>query len=154
QMPRMHRYYNDTCAPYYDILLVAESARQATEAISHELLGISLDTQFVITEMWIALVDPGALRVRDVPTEMRAELRITRQRRRADGSLRAIDGDVFCWIADSHVATFSGKLVFVSPETYGHMRDGTAVSTGLPPPGGPRADPASVGRRDPGNVVI
>jgi hypothetical protein len=167
ELPRAHRHYNDVCVPYHDLLLLAEAARQGVEVVAHQLLGVPLRKQFVITAMRIDLVDARAARVGHRVAEMLAELRVSRQRRSLDGSLRSLDGEVYCWLGDRHAATFTGTVRFLPAETYGAVRaetdgavraetDGAVRAETAPagPPVARRAEPSQVGRRDPANVVV
>ncbi|MEU4895755.1 ScbA/BarX family gamma-butyrolactone biosynthesis protein [Streptomyces sp. NPDC044780] len=154
QLPRLHRYFNDTRAPYYDLLLVGEAARQTVEAMAHELLGVPLDSPFVLSDLAIELTGPEALRVGPAPVDLGVELHIDSARRRRDGSVRALRGTAVCRVAEREAARFSGTLRFLEAGAYAELRAGPAApappATGAPP----RSAPAAVGRTDPRNVVL
>ncbi|MFH8786595.1 AfsA-related hotdog domain-containing protein [Streptomyces roseoverticillatus] len=155
QLPRLHRHYNDTCAPYYDLLLIGEAARQTVEAIVHELLGVPLDARFVISDLGIALTGLDAVRTGPAPADLHVELEPGRLRRRRDGSVRSLRGSAACRIGSREAARFTGTLLFLAGESYEDLRAGSATS---PPADArtapPRCHPSAVGRTDPRNVVI
>ncbi|MGK5546382.1 AfsA-related hotdog domain-containing protein [Streptomyces sp. URMC 127] len=154
QLPRLHRHYNDTCAPYHDLLLVGEAARQTVEAIVHELLHVPLDRRFVLGDLGIAFTALDAVRTGPAPADLRVELDIDRLRRRRDGSVRSLRGAATCRIGGRDAARFTGTLLFVEEESYDDLRAG---SSGPRAPAGeapPRCEPSAVGRTDPRNVVI
>ncbi|WP_406327074.1 AfsA-related hotdog domain-containing protein [Streptomyces sp. NBC_00203] len=170
QLPRLHRHYNDTTVPYFDLLLVGEAARQTVEAIVHELLEVPLDSRFVLSDLRIEFTDPEAVRIPRVPADLLVELHVARLRRRRDGSVRTLEGTALCRIGDREAARFSGTLLFLAADAYEILRTDDALPgeplpkepmPGKPMPGEPvratnpaRADPPSVGRNDPRNVVI
>ncbi|WP_424889161.1 AfsA-related hotdog domain-containing protein [Streptomyces sp. XH2] len=155
QLPRLHRHYNDTGAPYHDLLLVGEAARQTVEAIVHELLHVPLDRRFVIGDLGIAFTALDAVRTGPAPADLRVELDIERLRRRRDGAVRSLRGAATCRIGDRDAARFTGTLLFLEGESYEDLRAGStgprAPAAGQVPP---RCDPSAVGRTDPRNVVI
>jgi hypothetical protein len=67
--------------------------------------------------------------------------------------LRGFTGEARCLMADKHAASFSGTVLFLSAETYAAAREPECPRC-MPPAPAPRARPASVGRRDPANVMI
>lgn len=148
QLPRLHRYYNDTCAPYYDLLLVGEAARQTVEAIAHQLLGVALDQRFVIATLEIALTDPAAFRITAAPADLQVELCPDRVRRRRDGSVRGLVGEAICRTGGREAASFRGELRFVDEESYAQLRAGPAADgdphpgAGQPCDGGSPSEPA------------
>ncbi|MFF7726641.1 AfsA-related hotdog domain-containing protein [Streptomyces sp. NPDC008001] len=166
QLPRLHRHYNDTCAPYYDLLLIGEAARQTVEAIVHELLGVPLDARFVISDLGIALTGLDAVRTGPAPADLHVELEPGRLRRRRDGSVRSLRGTAACRIGGRDAARFTGTLLFLAGESYEDLRADSAppqaatADSVTPPPADagtvppPRCAPAAVGRTDPRNVVI
>ncbi|QCX81948.1 A-factor biosynthesis hotdog domain protein [Streptomyces sp. YIM 121038] len=167
QLPRCHRYFNDTSTPYYDLLLVAEAARQTVEAMTHELLDVPLDARFVLGGLAVEITRLPALRVGPAPTDLAVELHIDRSRRSRSGTLRALEGVAQCHVEGEPAARFSGALRFVPADTYTDLRadpapepaDTRADSPAAPAPGPadplpPRGTPALVGRTDPRNVLI
>ncbi|MEV4925911.1 AfsA-related hotdog domain-containing protein [Streptomyces roseoverticillatus] len=155
QLPRLHRHYNDTRAPYHDLLLVGEAARQTVEAIVHELLHVPLDRRFVIGDLGIAFTALDAVRTGPAPADLQVELGIDRLRRRRDGSVRSLSGAATCRIGGRDAARFTGTLLFLEGDSYEDLRAGSsgprAPDAGEAPP---RCDPSAVGRTDPRNVVI
>ncbi|WP_445283522.1 ScbA/BarX family gamma-butyrolactone biosynthesis protein [Streptomyces sp. DSM 118148] len=154
QLPRMHRYFNDTCAPYYDLLLVGEAARQTVEAMVHRLLGVPLDSPFVLGDLAVELTGPEQLRVGPDPVDLEVELNVDRVHRRRDGSMRVLRGTAVCRVAGREAARFSGTLRFLTEDTYAELR--ARPATPEPPAGSApaRSAPAAVGRTDPRNVVL
>lgn len=151
QLPRLHRFHNDLATPGHDLLLVAEAARQGIAVIAHQILGVPLSSRFVITEMRIEAKDDDALALG--VREMIIDFRTERERRRRDGTLRSFSGEARCMVAGKHAASFSGTTLFLPAETYAAAREAEpARSEGdyL----APRAQPASVGRRESANVMI
>ncbi|PSJ28372.1 hypothetical protein B7P34_12825 [Streptosporangium nondiastaticum] len=155
QLPRLHRHYNDTRAPYHDLLLVGEAARQTVEAIVHELLHVPLDRRFVLGDLGIAFTTLEAVRTGPEPADLLVELDIDRLRRRRDGSVRSLRGAATCRIGGRDAARFTGTLLFLEGDSYDDLRAGSsgprAPGTGEAPP---RCEPSAVGRTDPRNVVI
>ncbi|MFI8930755.1 ScbA/BarX family gamma-butyrolactone biosynthesis protein [Streptomyces sp. NPDC053474] len=152
QLPRCHRYFNDTSTPYYDLLLVAEAARQTVEAMTHELLGVPLDARFVLGGLAVEITRLPALRIGPAPTDLAVELHIDRSRRSRSGTLRALEGVAQCHVEGEQAARFSGALRFVPADTYTDLRADPAPEPADPLP--PRGTPALVGRTDPRNVLI
>lgn len=159
QLPRLHRFYNDTPTPHYDLFLVGEAARQCVEAMAHRLLDVPADTAFVMHDLTVELLDPAAFRIGAVPTDLvvRGEVPADRQRHPGDGrTTHAIDGTATCWVGGRRAALFAGAVTFVSAHGYAQLRghSATAALHLSAPPEAPRAGAALVGRRDPANVVI
>lgn len=150
QLPRLHRFHSEVCDRRHDLLLVAEAARQGIAAITHQILGVPLSSRFIITEMRIEAKDDDALWVGE--REMVVDLRTERERRRRDGTLRGFSGEARCMVAGKHAATFSGTVLFLPAETYDAAREPDHALVRPDPV--PRADPASVGRREAANVMI
>ena len=162
QLPRLHSFYNDTPAPYYDLLLVGEAARQCVEAMAHRLLDVPDDTAFIMHDMTVELLDPAAFRIGAAPTDLvvRGEVPADRQRHPGDGrATHATDGTAGCWIGGRRVARFAGAVTFVSAHGYAQLRGqsaAAAVRLAAPPAeplgaahGGDRADtPAGRQRAD------
>jgi 2-oxo-3-(phosphooxy)propyl 3-oxoalkanoate synthase len=147
RFPLLHRSHVEDGAGHHDLLLVAEVCRQAVAAITHTLLDVPLTAKFVITEMTVSLHRRSALSgpegvVRFVPG---------RERRRKDGSLRAVNGRALCTVGGVHAATFEGVVIFLPEDAYETVRDAANPPR---PYDGPRAEPTAVGRRDRRNVVI
>lgn len=155
QLPRANRLYNDTLQPYYDLLLVAEVARQGVMVVLHECVGVPFDSHFVTARLDVALKELEPNRVAPLPTEMAITVGFSSRRTRRDGTLRRIEGAARCHIAGIHSATFEGCLLFAPRRTYASLRDGADSSgdsrprTRLAP-----ADPREVGRSNPRNVVV
>ncbi|MBC2903685.1 AfsA-related hotdog domain-containing protein [Streptomyces cupreus] len=155
QLPRMHRYFNDTYLPYYDLLLIGEVERQAVEAIAHGLLGVPDGARFVIRAMAITLDDLPVLRVGAEPADLVIKIDIERARRRRNGPLHGMVGRASCWLGGRRAAGFTGTVHFVSEDGYAKLRADAAAAPdhGFPPHDRP-VTPALVGRRDAANVVV
>lgn len=57
RLPLAHARFSDTAAPYHDILLIAETVRQAGLVVAEEILKVKDDRQFLLRELKVEL-DP------------------------------------------------------------------------------------------------
>jgi hypothetical protein len=66
RLPLAHARFSDSATPYHDILLIAETVRQAGLVVASEILNVGDDRQFLLREMKVEL-DPveHARRCRD-----------------------------------------------------------------------------------------
>lgn len=55
RLPLAHARFSDTAAPYHDILLIAETARQAGLVVAEEILKVPSDRQFLLRELDVRL---------------------------------------------------------------------------------------------------
>lgn len=155
QLPRTHRLYNDSSSGGYDLLLLSETARQATEAIVHCLMNVPLDRRFVMGEMRIELRRAEALAIKRAPVEVVMEFVETKARRRSDGTPRQLEGSMLCYIDGLLAAEFTGSLMILMNDEYQAFRGQLATSPPrLGAPAVQRAQPEQVGKYDPRNVVI
>ncbi|KOX06479.1 hypothetical protein ADK65_01735 [Streptomyces sp. NRRL B-1140] len=156
QLPRTHRLYNDVPCDgpeaWHDLLLLGEVARQSSEAIAHQLMGVPLDRQFVIGLMKIAVLDRKAMTAGPASEDVLVELVVHKAKRRPDGTLRQLRASVTCRLKGVPAAEFSGTLMLVEQASYRALREGAGPA--VVSPGGVRPSPAEVGRTDPRNVVI
>ncbi|WP_179166529.1 AfsA-related hotdog domain-containing protein [Streptomyces sp. CB03238] len=158
QLPRTHRLYNDSHDAGYDVLLLGEVARQASEAMVHRLMGVPLDRPFVIGTMRVEVLDRAAVAVTRAATTVLAEFVVKRAKRWPDGTPRHLLSSTILHIGGVPAADFSGTLMMLKGDTYRALReDGAVPSAGAPAhrrTGEPRATPEEVGRNDPRNVVV
>jgi hypothetical protein len=158
RLPLAHARFSDTAAPFHDVVLVAETARQAGLVVASEILDIARDRHFLLREVKVEL-DPieRSRKGRDTcdvlfSQDPSSKLRMRPGRAMAGAFLRtrlAIGGH------DAGVSEVSGAIV--PPDFYAGLRgrNREAVSgRGLPDPV-PRADwETRTGRRNPANGVL
>ncbi|MDT7729673.1 MAG: 2-oxo-3-(phosphooxy)propyl 3-oxoalkanoate synthase [Actinomycetota bacterium] len=151
-LPTAHRYFNDTAAPGYDALHLAEFMRQGVEVIAHTLLEVPLTNQFVIRTVHLQLTDPAT-----TPTSGTAVIAFSAHqvRRNGSGAPYSAKGPVHCLIDGRHIARCDGLVGFLAPETYRALRDDNGQTRAAAPAGSVVANPPhTVGRQLPENVFI
>ncbi|MBB5119739.1 hypothetical protein AF335_12420 [Streptomyces eurocidicus] len=162
QLPLSHGYFRDHPGPgrdFHDALLVLESCRQAVTYAAHAHEDVPLSTTFMVTSWSLDVPDPAALACGERPGELIAEGRVTDRQRRG-GRLRRL---VFAMDLrlDGKALGHLTMDVSCTPTDQYHalrrMQRGSAAPTAFTLPAGPAGEPAapaSVGRLDPGNVVL
>jgi len=155
QLPRTHRLYNDSNRFGYDLLLLSEAARQASEAITHRLMGVPQGRRFVMATMQVKLLNREAAAVTRAPTEVLSELLVKKVKQHPDGTPHQIEGSTLCYIKGVLVAEFTGMLMILQEDEYQAFRCRRAGnSQALGPSAVDRLAPEQVGKYDPRNVVI
>jgi 3-hydroxymyristoyl/3-hydroxydecanoyl-(acyl carrier protein) dehydratase len=158
RFPLAHGRFSDGAAPYYDLLLVAETVRQAGIVVASEILGMEDDRQFLLRELKVQL-DPleRARRSRDncevlISQDPSSEVKMRPGRSMAGGLMRArvaIGGH----LAGSCEVTGA----WVPEEFYAGLRGGKVdkdSGQGLPGPSRRGEVEELVGKLNPANSVL
>jgi hypothetical protein len=157
QLPRTHRLYNDSRDFGYDILLLGEVARQASEAMAHRLLGVPLGRSFVMGTMRAEVLNQAAIAVTREPTTVLVELVVTKAKRSPDGIPRTLQCSTILHIDGVPAAEFGGAMMILKEDSYRALREDSAVSVAKALAHravGPRASAEQAGKSDARNVVI
>ncbi|HEY3607370.1 MAG TPA: AfsA-related hotdog domain-containing protein [Pseudonocardiaceae bacterium] len=152
ELPRSHRFFNDSAIPRYDALLLAEFIRQGVEVIAHALLDVPLTSQFVLRSVELELVDRQATVIGDRAMPVVVALPASQVRRNRGGMAYAATGPVYCFIDGRPAARFGGKVGFLACDTYGEIR--AAAPLGVPGGSVAACEPRAVGRQFRENVFI
>ncbi|MGX2995741.1 AfsA-related hotdog domain-containing protein [Streptomyces sp. JNUCC 64] len=161
QLPLGHAYFSDHARTpvTYDFLLLLEAARQAGTAASHHQLGIVRDTVFLVNNWSVRIEDLPALAPGERPAEL-ALAGVVTPVHAAGGRLKAVGSSVELALGGRVVARTRIDVGVAAGADYAKLRyfqrrsappltsELTGSGRGVP------ADPASVGRRDPANVVV
>ncbi|MCY0934581.1 ScbA/BarX family gamma-butyrolactone biosynthesis protein [Streptomyces sp. H34-S4] len=154
QLPRAHIMGEQSGT--HDFLLLIEMLRQAGVFLAHTYEDVPLDESFIFRHLQTEVRDQSALRTGDRPARAVATLTVLPQRKR-NGRVQAIDFSGSLAIEDKHALQCSGGLAFFTRGVYQALRERrrrTLADTIGVLPTHVAAVPASVGRRDPYNVVI
>ncbi len=173
RLPLAHARFSDSAAPYFDLLLIAETVRQAGLVVASKVLNVDDERQFILREMKVEL-DPfdHARRSREtcdvlISQDSSSEVKMRPGRAMAGGLMRArvsIGGRpagscevMGAWVPDSFYASLrKGKLdapgqgaARPTPRAEVETRTGKAspansVLTPLRPSGASRAYEASL----------
>jgi 2-oxo-3-(phosphooxy)propyl 3-oxoalkanoate synthase len=158
RLPLAHARFSDSAAPYHDLLLIAETVRQAGLVVVSEILDVEGDRQFLLRELKVEL-DPleHARKSRDscdvlISQDPSSEVRMRPGRAIASGLMRA---RVAIGGRPAGVCEVMGAWV---PESfYASLRKGNvdaASGQGLPEPS-PRSDvEVRTGKVSPANSVL
>lgn len=161
QLPRMHAYYGDhTGAParLHDPLLVMETARQASIALTHEFFGAPLDSAFLVRTFNGTGVAGIAWECTPEPTNLVLAVDVPRVHRQA-GAVRGLDMVLEISCPAGPIMTVDGSFSWTSPDRWSRLRGAFRQSLGLPPAvGAPVAaepvPPGTVGRENRRNVIV
>lgn len=159
ELPRSHAFYSDHGAAPRGAMLMAgtELMRQALYVLAHRHLGVAESDKYVLRALHAELTDDGLRQGFSAPTPVVLHLRVadafTRDGAvcgaRVEVELAALDGPV--------LGQFGASYSWMPPERWSALRAAAAGRTD-PAPLGVRPDglvhPATVGRRDPANVVL
>ncbi|MFE7096935.1 ScbA/BarX family gamma-butyrolactone biosynthesis protein [Streptomyces erythrochromogenes] len=154
QLPRAHIMGEQSGT--HDFLLLIEMLRQAGVFLAHAYEDVALDESFIFRHLQTEVRDRSALRTGDRPARAVATLTVLPQRKR-NGRVQAIDFSGTLAIDGKDALRCSGGLAFFTRGVYHALRDrrrSTLADTLGALPTHVAAAPASVGRRDPYNVVI
>ncbi len=155
ELPKMHRFFNDSMSPRYEPLVATEFVRQCIEVIAHGLLDVPLTDHFVLCSVELELIRPIPKVIFGRPVHTTVAFAEEQVRRNSDGGVYAIDGPVFCWMDGRPIARFEGTVGFMPHEAYTELRQsGGRAAVGHPQGSVAASDPASVGRRFRENVMI
>jgi hypothetical protein len=155
QLPRTHAFFNDAVLPYYDVLVVMETARQAGVLIAHRYYGVPIDFAFVLDAVDFTVGDAEASRIGAVPGRLLLDVQISEQTYRR-GTLATLRFEVDVTIDGVSYTRGCGSMLFLPRATYRRLRAQARVRSagGLVPVPDAAVDPAAVGRRDARNVVL
>lgn len=163
QLPRSHAYYGDHTqyVTSYDPVLLLEASRQAALAIAHRFFAVPAAHKFILTKLNVRIDQPAALRIGLRPGELVARVRITDKRVR-DGQVAGLDYHLeLSELSTGSIGSIDVGLRFRSPDSYLDLRSRNRGDAPLPSSATfrpaltePAAEPATVGRRDPRNVII
>ncbi|MEU2234372.1 ScbA/BarX family gamma-butyrolactone biosynthesis protein [Streptomyces vietnamensis] len=154
QLPRAH-IIGET-AGAHDFLLLLEVIRQSGVYIAHRYEDVPLEESFIFRGLRTRLTDLTAVRTGDRPAEAVVTLTCLPQRKR-NGRVQALDFTGSLAIDGEQAISIDGGLAFFSKPVYQALRTRQRAGvegTGSLVPEYVRADPSTVGRRNPYNVVI
>ncbi|MEV0358341.1 ScbA/BarX family gamma-butyrolactone biosynthesis protein [Nocardia sp. NPDC050697] len=161
QLPRMHAYYGDhtgTPARLHDPLLVMETARQASIALSHEFFGAPLDSAFLVRTFNGAGVAGVGWECTPEPTNLVLSVDVPRVHRQA-GAVCGLDMVLEISCPAGPIMTVDGSFSWTSPDRWSRLRGAFRRSLGLPVAVGPEVaaapvSPGTVGRENRRNVIV
>ncbi len=158
RLPNAHLRFNDTLAPYHDVVMMAEALSQTGVIGASQVVGVPLDSFFLPRRIRVELdpldanrVGPGSWRLLMTVDERSTALKQRRKGRPPSGVLTAQ-----CTVDGRPSGTCEVTCAFVPEEVYTRIR----MSGGdPPPPGTPAARPngrleTDIGRANPHNAVI
>lgn len=158
QAPRAHCLWHDRPASHHDPLVMLEASRQATFVVAHSHYGVPTAMRFMLQDIEFRVADLAHFQDdHRTPLEGIFHLTLTDKQEHA-GVLNGLRFSAELAIGGSTAMTLSGGIVFVARDDYellrAHMRarkrlDGLTAAAPAPP-----IEAASIGRRDPRNVVI
>ncbi|HEX6752988.1 MAG TPA: AfsA-related hotdog domain-containing protein [Solirubrobacterales bacterium] len=156
RLPLAHARFSDSAAPYHDILLIAETVRQAGLVVAAKILNIESDRQFLLREMKVEL-DPieHARRDRDncdvlIAHDSTSKVKMRPGRTMVGGFLRA---QVTIGGRPAGVCEVTGA--WVPDDFYESFRSGNASGETSPPTPPARGDlETRTGKLNPANSVI
>lgn len=155
ELPRMHRFFNESAIPRHDTLMLAEFVRQGVEVIAHGLLTVPLGSQFVLRSVELEIVDPEATVIADGSSPAVVALPVNQVRRNRAGAAYAATGPVYCSIGGRPAARFGGMVGFLARDTYDDLRaESGKARLGVPSGSVVASDPSTVGRQLRENVLI
>ncbi|MFC3962355.1 ScbA/BarX family gamma-butyrolactone biosynthesis protein [Nocardia jiangsuensis] len=161
QLPRMHAYYGDhTGAParLHDPLLIMETARQASIALTHEFFGAPLDSAFLVRTFNGAGVRGVAWETTPDPTNLVLAVDVPRVHHQA-GAVCGLDMVLEISCPAGPLMTVDGSFSWTSPDRWSRLRGAFRQSLELPPAVGPTVaarpvPPGTVGRENRRNVIV
>jgi hypothetical protein len=159
QLPLAHALFGDTAAPYHDLVLMAETIRQAGLVVAAEILELPEDRrQFILREMRVELAPLEANRKgRDtcemlITTDNQSTVKLGRGGKLAGGLMR-----VRCSIAGQDSGFCEVVGAWVSDEMYESLRRGKVdadSAAGVPSPIPYAEVERATGKVNPRNCVI
>ncbi|UGT61220.1 ScbA/BarX family gamma-butyrolactone biosynthesis protein [Nocardia asteroides] len=161
QLPRMHAYYGDhTGAParLHDPLLIMETARQASIALTHEFFGAPLDSAFLVRTFNGTGVRGVAWECTPDPTNLVLAVDVPRVHHQA-GAVCGMDMILEISCPAGPLMTVDGSFSWTSPDRWSRLRSAFRQSLELPPAPGPTVaaepvPPGAVGRENRRNVIV
>jgi hypothetical protein len=159
RIPQSHSYFNEggghsVCT---GILLGAEMGRQAGIAISHQFLGVSTASSYILRHMSCAMERPGPCLVTcSKLANIVMEIRLRDCSYRRTGQLTGLIMECVSYQSGERMLHAAGEWIFVPQKVYQKLRsqapDGYESSGPQQRP--ERIDPGAVGRSRPENIVI
>ncbi|MGV9692942.1 ScbA/BarX family gamma-butyrolactone biosynthesis protein [Streptomyces sp. NPDC003444] len=150
--PASHPFFSPAAGDRHDPVLVAETMRQATMLVVHAGLGVPVDDQFVMWDLYYT-ADPEALALDGAPLALTADLSFPGYDGRA-GRVRNLRVDVVLSREDRRISTGGGTIRCTSAPAYRRMRGERMAALGRPVPLIPAVAPHLVGREDAKDVVL
>jgi hypothetical protein len=158
RLPLAHARFSDNAAPYFDLLLIAETVRQAGTLVAAEILNMEDGRQFLLRELKVEL-DPleQARRSRDnceilISQDPSSEVKIRPGRSMAGGVMRAR-----VTIGGRPAGSCEVVGAWVPEEFYAGLRGGQVdkdSAQGLPQPTARGEVEQRVGKLNPANSVL
>ncbi|MGH3378958.1 MAG: AfsA-related hotdog domain-containing protein [Actinoallomurus sp.] len=153
RVPRGHALWSDLRAPWHDTVSTVEAFRQAFAVVRHEYLDIPRGTPSSLQRVALSVDDLDVYRDDGVsPLDGVVRVRVTRS-----GARGAFDIAGTFTVGSAVAMTLSFSSILIPRASYAEIRAyqrSRKPAGGAPSPEAGRVDPASVGRRDPANVVI
>ncbi|HEX9316613.1 MAG TPA: ScbA/BarX family gamma-butyrolactone biosynthesis protein [Actinomycetota bacterium] len=151
--PRDHTFYHPDEADRHDPMLIAETMRQAGILVAHAGYDVPFGTQFIMADISFYLINPAALIVEKDHPGLVVSLSCSEVIRRG-GMLRRARFHVGLLRDGARFAYGSGLLVCIPAGAYEKLRARRVLSPPSPRPALPRLNPAVVGRRWEGDVLL
>jgi hypothetical protein len=133
QLPLAHARFSDTAAPYHDIVLVAETVRQAGLILASEIMGVPPGRQFILRELRVEL-DPleHNVRGRDSQNMLMTTDPVSRIKMRPNRTLVGGLMKVNCEIAGRPSGSCEVVGAWLPDEVYESMRGDKSEETPEP----------------------
>jgi len=151
--PSDHPFYHPDETGRHDPMLIAETMRQAGIVVAHTGYDVPLGTQFIMADISFYLINAAALIVGKDHPGLVVSLSCSEVVRRG-GMLRRARFHVGLLRDGARFAYGSGLLVCVPPGAYEQFRGRRGPAPPAPRPPLPRLNPAVVGRRWEGDVLL
>jgi len=148
RIPADHRFFNDSGrTPHEDILFYTEVGRQASLAVTHAFLNVSLDDVFIFERSQAAITpaiwDPALARSAD---DVVIEIKVRETVRRKNTVTRVVAEHVM-YVGDQHVFQGTGTWTMQSAALFKRLRRSTVETAS-------RVEGPDLLRPYPSNVVI
>ncbi|KOX25607.1 MULTISPECIES: ScbA/BarX family gamma-butyrolactone biosynthesis protein [unclassified Streptomyces] len=150
--PASHPFFSPATGGRHDPVLVAETMRQATMLVVHAGLGVPVDDQFVMWDLYYT-ADPEALALDGSAPDITADLSFPGHDGRAS-RVRNLRVDVVLSREGRPLSTGGGTIRCTSAPAYRRMRGERMAALGRPVPLIPPMAPHLVGREDARDVVL
>lgn len=157
RLPTAHRVFNDgNRTPRQDVLFYTEAGRQASLAVTHTFLNVSLEDVFIF-ERSQAAVTPAIWRspLESAPDSVVIDIKIRETVRRRNNSVNRVVAEYFMSVGNEHVFGGTGAWSIQSAALFKRLRRtsaGAADSADLPQTHGD--EHADLQHQYPPNVVI
>lgn len=155
RLPAHHTFHNDATgrqAGYHDPLHILEAFRQGCIAIGHLTYAVPPEAHFLVRRYELSVLDWRALHYRPEPAALDLRTEVCREfRARGDGPVHGVELAATAMRNGAAAVEMSVSFGWLSDESWQRMRSGSRWEAGPQPVA---ADPATVGRERPENVVI